>query len=169
MSAPKIVPGWAAFGEIVKQHRKYHCMSSADIERMTRLSSGQLCWLEQGRTRVREPMMRLLAAILDIPLIDIWIIAVHGIKGPICFGKAYTIYQLLELQAPDPPDVSKRLAMLKPLLVCNRCNHVWRQAHQDPPERCPDCRCKHYNEPWTEEREKVYQRYAKFMKKVVQK
>lgn len=152
---------WIPFGKVVRDRRKELDLSPTDMKRMTRISTGFLLWIETGKARASPPLMRLLAAILGIENIDVWIVAVHGLRQSMSFVDAARVSHTLNLQPQPLPDVSKRMALLKPLLECNRCWHVWRQKREEPPEKCPDCKCTQYSEPWTEQKEQIYQQRIK--------
>jgi transcriptional regulator with XRE-family HTH domain len=151
-------PHLAAFGHLLSRQRIRKDLSMNALCKVTGISSSHMCYIESGRSRVGAPSMRLLAAVLNIADIEAWIVAVHGLPGPMDIQTARRVCELLQIPDQPTPNVVPMLAKLKPMLTCSRCKHTWRKKTKNVPNACPHCGTSKYADPWTTEQEERFQR-----------
>jgi transcriptional regulator with XRE-family HTH domain len=62
---------WAALGDRLREARRRAWLSQYDVARQIGITQAAYCQIEQGRIRPRLPHLRQLAALFDLPLIQL--------------------------------------------------------------------------------------------------
>lgn len=66
---------WVALGERLRTARRRAWLSQSDVARQVGISQGAYCQVEQGRIRPRLVHLRQMAALFDLPLIQLLTLA----------------------------------------------------------------------------------------------